>query len=323
VIVGHSGDATQFPRKRDGNSFEHIIDLCFATVVRQRQCLKSQATPMGGTTSVSIVIRALDLLDLCICHQDVDACMAIFRALVSREGSPDNQFRDIYQPLVPQLRQLLAKHSMDFRSHPFNVFVRLLIERQLSRIGPKPSPTPTMRKVGCGCQICRTLDTFVLSTSATTEFPNVLRQGQHLEKQISEASDILTSSRSRLSGKKGKSFTLVVTKRTENHAFTEWNRRQKEVEDFMTCVGNADMISEIMGPRDVDIRQALTGAAVFVVDPSITVIFSSRESTTDPATTSSQTITSISAVAPGPASARGTPNTPSGYGAKRKRDGDL
>jgi hypothetical protein len=287
--------------------------------------------PMMHATSAIMVVRMVQLLGLCITNGNLDACPAVFRVVVTRaEGSLDAQFADIYRPLVPQLRELLAKHTLDFCSPPFKDFLRFLIEQCLHNVGLKPAPTPAMRRIGCGCQICGALDAFMLSNSTTKEFPGPRNQGQHLEQRISGASDIVTSSRSRPNGNnKNKSFTVVVTKRTENPALTQWDARQKGAESFLSSIGNSDVIAKIMGSRVVDVRMALTGVAVFAVDPSIAGMFRSQRPTTT-ATTTTTTATAISAKnttlpTVGPTNPRGTPMLGArniSVGSKRKRDGE-
>ena len=236
-IVGESGEATQVSQKREGNSLEHAIDLCFTTVIQQWKSIKSPM-PQFAHTSLAMILQIGRLLDLCITNRNLDACTTVFRVVVAREKEyPHAQFENIYRPLVPQLRELLKKHStLDFWSHPFKNFMRFLIEQCLHELGLKPATTLTMRKIGCGCQMCGALDTFMLSNNTMKQFPGPRNQGQHLEQQISRASDIVTSSRSRPNG--NKSFTLVVTKRTEDAALAQWKVRQKAAESFLASVGD-------------------------------------------------------------------------------------
>ena len=293
--------------------------------MQQWQSIKSPTPQMTRATSAVLTIHTTSLLDLCITNGDLDASTAIFRVVVTREEeSPSTQFENVYCVLVPQLRDLLKKHStLNFWSHPFKDFIRFLIQQCLHNLGLKPPSTPTMRRIGCGCQICGALDAFMLSNDKTREFPGSRNQGQHLEQQISRASNIVTSSRSRPNGNKSKSFTLVVTKRTEDPAFTQWKVRQKETESFLASIGDSDVIAKVMGPRSVDVQKARTGMAVFVVDPLIAGMFQSQQSTMNaPTTTTAAKNTTQPAY---PTNSGGTAmlgaHTVSGSGSKRKRDG--
>jgi hypothetical protein len=179
-IAGESGEATQVSQKRDGNSLEHAIDLCFTTVMQQWKSIKSPM-PLFAHTNLVVILQIGRLLDLCITNRNLDACTTMFRVVVAREKEyPDAQFENVYRPLVPKLRELLTKHTLDFCSHPFKDFMRFLIEQCLHKLGLKPATTLTMRKIGCGCQICGTLDAFMLSNNTTKQFPGPRNQGQHL-----------------------------------------------------------------------------------------------------------------------------------------------
>jgi hypothetical protein len=166
----------------------------------------------------------------------------------------------------------------------------------------------------------------MLSNNTTQEFPGPRSQGQHLEQQIARFSELVTSSRSRPNGKKGKAFTLVVTKKTENPAFAQWTVRQKEAESFLSSIGDSDVIAKIMGPRIVDVRMALTGVAVFAVDPSLAGMFRSQQATmTATTTTIAANNSMLPAVGPRPTDSRGTCTPMLGLhtvGSKRKRDGE-
>ena len=294
--------------------------------MQQWQSVLSPTPGMTRITSAVVIIQMVRLLDLCITNGDLDASTAIFRVVVTREEeSPDAQFENVYCPLVPQLRELFRKHSaFDFYTHPFKDFMRFLIEQTLHKVGLKPAATPTMRAIGCGCHVCGTLDLFMLSNNTAREFPGPRKQGQHLEQQISQASDIVTSSRSRPNGNKGKAFTLVVTKRTENPAFTQWKVRLKVAQSFLTSIGDSDMISKIMGPRIVDVLKVLNGVAGFAVDPSLAGMFRSQQSaTTAPPTTTTAAKNTTTRVCPtysNGAPMLGTHNV-SGSASKRKREG--
>ena len=318
-IAGDSGEATQLSQKRDKNSYEHAIDLCFTAAMQQWQSIESP-------TSSVMISQMAQLLEICITNRDLDACNAIFRVIVtSEEKSPHSQFENVYRPLVPQLRRLLAKQStLDLSCHPFKNLMRFLIEQCLHNIGLKPVATSEMRRIGCGCHICGALDAFMLSNSTTRQFPGPRHQGQHLEQQISRASEIVASSRSRPNGNKGKAFTLVVTKKTETPAFAQWKVRQKEAESFLSSIGDSDMIAKIMGPRVGDVQMALTGAAVFAVDPSVVGMFRGPQSTTTATTT---TIAAKSTPIPAAGSSTNSRGTPmlgvQTVGSKRKRGGEL
>jgi hypothetical protein len=120
---------------------------------------------------------------------------------------------------------------------------------------------------------------------------------------------------------------VVVAKRTETPAFTRWKVRQKEAESFLSSIGNRDVIAKIMDSRIVDVSTALTGAAVFALDPSIASMFQSQRPTTTPTptTTIADKNTTLPAVGPCPTHSGGTPMLGvrnASVGSKRKRDGE-
>ena len=264
-IIGPSrSDVIQHSQQETGNPFERVISLAI--------CQSYRHTPVTWATSSfvieSMISQILELVGLCITHNDVGVSLELFRTVAVSEGSPEDKFKYFYRLLIPRLRQLLEKHAVDLSSSPFKDFSQFLISQLLGVVlGAEPnSSTPIMRKIGCGCTGCNTLDTFLLSDRSSKEFPGVNRLGKHLEQRILPASDIVSSRRSHTSG--SGPFTLIVNKKPEAHKATEWKVNQKDAEDFLSSIGNADVIAKIMGIRYAHVQKALAGVEAFVMNPS-------------------------------------------------------
>jgi hypothetical protein len=320
----------QHSRKRDGGSFERVIDLCFDAAIRQCHYHVPVTSETPYYTIESMISQVYELAGLCIAHNDTDACLGLFRAVVMSEGSPEDKYQDFYRLLVPRLRQLLEKHAVDLCSPPFKVFMQFLIGQHLSAVlRAKPLfSAPTMRKIGCGCQGCNTLDLFMMSNNTTKEFPGVNRLGKHLEQQILGARDIVNSHRSHTSNKRDKAFTLVVNKRAEAHAATQWQARQKAAVVFLSSIGNADVIAKIMGPRYADVQNALAGVKAFVMDPRAVDAWQQIQGPRIPSVVASQN-TSTTGLASGSTGTRAIPmhgvhtiSRNNSTTLKRKRDGE-
>ena len=280
LTAGASSADQHSQKKRDGNSFERVIDLCLEAATHSLK-YNEPGTAVPGI---------LELVGLCITHNDVDGCIAIFRGIASSEGgSVEMKFRLVYYPLMPQLRELLAVARQYGRStsdiglitQPFKGIMQALLGQLLNDfLGPRPraslpatlTAAAKMRKIGCdNCQGCKTLDTFMVSNDTTKEYPNVNRLGVHLEERIQAASDIVRSYRRHppppAHGGRSTSdgpFTLVIQKQIEAHAIAQWTMRQKGTRYFLSAIGNDQDIVDIVGlTRYTDLQRALAGVGVY------------------------------------------------------------
>ena len=252
-------------KKRDGNSFEQVIDLCLEAATHSLK-YNEPGTAVPGI---------LKLVKLCIAQNDVDGCLAIFHGIASSEGgSVEEKFRFVYHPLIHQLRALLVARQ-------FKGFIQSLLGPLLNDfLGLKPraslpatlTAAAKMREIGCDtCQGCKALDRFMVSSDATKEYPNVNRLGIHLEERVQAASDIVTSYRRYplppAHGGQSKSngpFTLVIHKQIEAHANAQWTVRQKEAREILSAIGNDQDIVDIVGlTRYTDVQRALAGVGVY------------------------------------------------------------
>ena len=275
-------------KKRDGNSFERVIDLCLEAATHSLK-YNEPGTAVPGI---------LELVGLCITHNDVDGCIAIFRGIASSEsGSAEEKFRFVYHPLIPQLRELLlvarqygrGTRDISLITQPFKGIMQSLLGQLLNEfLGLKPhaslpatlTAAAKMRKIGCAaCESCKALDKFMESNDATKEYPNMKRLADHLEERIQAASDIVRSYRrhppppahgGRI--KPDRPFTLVIHKQIEAHAIVQWTMRQKEAREILSAIGNDQDIVDIVGlTRYTDVQRALAGVGLYPSTAGVTL----------------------------------------------------
>jgi hypothetical protein len=242
---------------------------CFDATVRQ--CPFDAASAISPrnhweSTSDTNISRMLRLMDLCLTAGNMNTCAQLLSKLLTSTDDLAKQFQVIYSPFLARLRRLLDKHHVEFCSPPFRDFARTLIGRYLIGVlrGNPGEPKAKMRRIGCGCLDCQSLDAFLMSDKPTTEFR--LRQDRraHLEGQALTAKDIITFHTITT----GSPHALVVTKRTE--VLKRWLNRAETAQSLLSSIGDAPMIAKIMGSRYEDVQKALDGTQAYAVKPSVT-----------------------------------------------------
>ncbi|KAJ3520338.1 hypothetical protein NMY22_g12800 [Coprinellus aureogranulatus] len=219
--------------------------------------------------------RICELVDLCCTIGKLEPCVAIFDTLLedhkesSSKGRIASRFKEIYRPLVFQLKLVLAKHGRLLTEEPFAPSLKLVVSMYLTSVlGPVTPKTvasniPT-RQVGCGfgsCNECKQLQKFVNDSTSLLTFRARQDIRKHVETQISKAriGDIVTTETSQY----GVPRTLSVNKRpkvVEQMVFKEEKERATE---FLKSVGSKDELKSIMGERYKDMKMALEGTNLF------------------------------------------------------------
>lgn len=106
--------------------------------------------------------RVLNLIKLCFLTCQMNTCRALLDQVWNVSGEVVDKFNEIYTPLIPELCKLLRKTNIDVYTPPFIDFFRLLISHYLCYVLGTKGQQVQLRKIGCGCADCRSLDDFML-----------------------------------------------------------------------------------------------------------------------------------------------------------------
>lgn len=249
--------------------FDDIMQICLSAAITQWDSVVAQPRPSypyytGNQQHVmsSKISRATQLVDLCLSAQNLQTCERLLVMVLRNQGELPTKFNTLFIPMIPELKQRLARHEVEIASHPFGAFFRSMIGVYLEYIlGSKPRQVhvPTIRKIGCGCFECNSVNTFLLSADSQQTFRYVQNRRIHLEGFLRGVPDLVTFSTIR----SGSPHGLVVTKNNVIVAATQWLVRQKDAKAFLGKIGNDEVIARIMGPRYGDVLEALKGTMQF------------------------------------------------------------
>ncbi|KAF9564500.1 hypothetical protein CPC08DRAFT_247955 [Agrocybe pediades] len=219
------------------------------------------------TAENSTVERIITILDNAISLSQVDVCRNLFIDIFNSNGSASDKFIQIYIPLIPRLKELLAKKNVDICTSPYIDFLQLLIGLHLKDIlGTKGQlPNMKMRKIGCDCSDCQMLDNFILYVPvATRVFRIVQARRIHLERRCDMARDLCAYTIIR----SGSPHAIQVTKVPQVVQISSWLGRQKNAVAFLKTIGDDAIIAKIMGSRARDVSDAISGTTPFKMDTS-------------------------------------------------------
>lgn len=119
---------------------------------------------------------------------------------------------------------------------------------------------PRLRKIGCGCEECQSLDKFILDPATqATQFRLIQSRRTHLERQIGTALDLCTYQTVR----SGSPHSLQVKKFPEVLQACTWDQRRKAARTFLSSIGTDEVIKKIMGMRYADVVAAIKGTTPF------------------------------------------------------------
>ena len=291
------------------DTYDGAMAICFDSAVRQCPFdVAWEISPRNHTFDTN-VSRMLRLMDLCLTTGNMNTCAQLLSRLTTSKDNLAQQYQVLYFPFLPRLRRLLDRHHVEFCSPPFGDFARTLIRRYLIGVlrGNPGERAAKMRRIGCGCPDCQSLDGFLMSKEPTTGFR--LRQDRraHLEGRALKAKDIIAFHTITT----GSPHTLVLTKRTD--LFKQWLNRAKTAQSLLSGIGDAPMIAKIMGSRYGDVQKALDGTQAYTAKPSVTGT-QQRGSTLHSSTSQRAAVGSIQTSIPS--------TSLSSSSLKRKREGD-
>ncbi|KAJ3785982.1 hypothetical protein GGU10DRAFT_268129 [Lentinula aff. detonsa] len=253
------------------SSVRNLITRCLFIIITNWEHgltapVQSRYYPYHQSPSdTSLPSRITELAHLCVCARFLDPLTKLWRMLAKAKPlTVQENFRIIYSPLIPQLRQLLKSQKLDLASPPFLEFIQVVLGSYLRFVlGPRPDPTALMpaRKLGCGCLDCEELDKFLMSTSLVQTFWRVQKIRTHLERQMNSGRDIVTYSTIR----SGSPHGLVVKRNQQAAAYQSWLQRQGQAKTFLGTIGSGSILQKVAGPRYADVLKALEGKKQFVL----------------------------------------------------------
>jgi hypothetical protein len=261
----------------------------------------SQMTSIAQTAKVERIVEIVDQAIIC---DNMEVCRTLFVDILRGKGTSAQKFIQIYNPLVPRLRDLLQSKNRDICSAPFLDLFQILIGTHLRDIlGKKPQlSNARLRNIGCGCGDCQQLDKFILNPTTEIEtFRLVKVRRTHLEKQIVKARDLCSYETIR----DGSPHGLKVTKCPEVVEASTWGHRQNAAKVFLASIGTDDVIKRMMGGRYTDVVAAINGTVLFGAKAAAGPNATAGSSVTNYGHRSAQVPASCStAAAPAPATSR-------------------
>ncbi|KAJ3545889.1 hypothetical protein NMY22_g2261 [Coprinellus aureogranulatus] len=234
----------------------------------------SQPSTKGPNPKAS---RICEFIGFCLSINELGPCVTLFNTLLKLPSKTtyDARFKEIFIPLIPQLKATLAKHGKTPTLDPFASFFRLLISLYLSKILSPNTPetvpaAPPTRKAGCAnCPHCAQLQAFLNNSNKEVHFRDVQAVRTHVEKEISRAriGDVVTVD----TIKTRTPYTLVVTKRQEYLSQLVWKTVQAEAAAFVRSIADSSVLKEIMQDRYDDVIMAVQGIKPFTAPASLAI----------------------------------------------------
>ncbi|KAJ3511864.1 hypothetical protein NLJ89_g3859 [Agrocybe chaxingu] len=218
--------------------------------------------PARSTGSSTQTDRVIELLEIALLNGDLDSCTQLFVNVLCYRGSSVDNFRQIYNYLIPRLKSFLESRNIDICTPPFVDVFQVLVGRYLRDIlGTKtPLVGGNIRHLRCGCATCTPLHQFLSNPSSrVTDIKMTKTRQHHLESQIAAASDLFTAVRIQM----GKFPGMRVTKRPAVVETGLWLARQQAARRFLSTVGPDQLVQKIMGTRYPDVVVAINGTKGF------------------------------------------------------------
>ncbi|KAJ3889322.1 hypothetical protein GG344DRAFT_78922 [Lentinula edodes] len=240
------------------NSVRKFIERCLFIIVtnwehgltdpvRARAYPYYQA-PTAVSPSTSTPSRITELVELCFLARFLDPLTRLWSLLAKAKPlTLQENFQTIYNPLIPQLCQLLMTKNLDISSSPFLELIQVVLGSYLRFVlGARPNPNALVpaRKLGCGCSDCQVLDNFLMSKSLEQTFRLVQARRTHLERQLYSGRDLV-------------SFTTIRS--GSPHGLVS------QTKTFLGTIGDGNMLRKIAGHRYGDVLTAFEGKEQFML----------------------------------------------------------
>jgi hypothetical protein len=190
----------------------------------------------------------MKIIELCLKANTTEPCGILLADIVKDVATPTGlreRFRDIYIPLIVQLKPMLATYGLLLSSPPFLETVQCIVQAYIASFtstNPPPTGRPLIPKLGCAnvaCHECQRLDAFMQSTEVMQcEFRALQAVRQHIERQVSGVRNRLCTDQT---SKTGSPRTLVITKTPVAIDLTLREERVKNPQAFLNIIGNQEL----------------------------------------------------------------------------------
>jgi hypothetical protein len=210
-----------------------------------------------------------ELIELCFTIQDLalttDVINGVYR--VKQHLGIVERLKEVYMPIVPRLVAVLQKVKSDFQvrvsDEPFKSFFKTVFSQYLTHVLGSKSAVPRLapKTIGCGCEHCTVLETFINDTTPEARFKLLVAQRNHLEERLrlGNVADRVTYQ----TDKRGQPHTLVISKRPEFLAVYTWEGRRAEAIKVLRSVGDDNVLVAIMEERYTDVVDGVEGRRAF------------------------------------------------------------
>ena len=250
---------------------EKAIHACIAAVTTSLQKLValSRAPPSSWNSlrsSAAVELKDLvqpyvELLEACI-SVDPALCRAAFASILNiPSGTTSANFVDVYFPLLKAMPKVLQKYDLTIVSSPFDELAQELIALYLHHVlhTSTVSRHPDIRILGCGCEDCKHLDSFMVGpeTQQLLRFPGARRI--HVEGRVRDASDLVSYTII----ESGSPYGIKITKLPHVVVVGHWTVRVKYAKMFLRMIGNETVLQKLMGDRYANVLLALGGKKQF------------------------------------------------------------
>ncbi|KAF8844491.1 hypothetical protein BDN67DRAFT_962852 [Paxillus ammoniavirescens] len=251
--------------------------------------------------------KMIDLISSCLDIGRVDLISDLLSD-IAKEGrnSSPNVLTSTILPLLVDLRSNLTRRTINICSPPFVNFFRLAVGLYMRDVlGPKPdmSNVLQLRKVGCGCADCSSLDAF-LSSRTTRQHTFRMGQGRrgHLGNLLRQLGNMVTMQ----TIYSGSPHGLSVTKAADSVIAASWKMKQSNAKTFLTSLGDEALLRTLLGSEREAVTKAIDGSLPITSIASFDAYRSTTSSGPPRMDTSAAASTSVS----GPSMPHGTAATP-------------
>lgn len=253
-------------RGGDAPNLDRIMDASVKVAV-SFGCSKRPYNRPGEPESTR-ANKVVDLIDICITTDSLRFCDSMFKRLPFTSGKVENEFHDLYTPVILRLPQLLQKHSRKISEDPFKGLMQNFVGRYLEdMLGAKPDRSAfALPKVGCSrseCSDCKSLEDFMMGSFPEITIRVAKPRKAHLEEKIKMARTFFSYKIITTGTPHG--IHIVRLADPAIAAIDRWTREVRYAREFLAKVGDEVLLREIMGDRYPDVEKALDGTQLFVL----------------------------------------------------------
>lgn len=145
-------------------------------------------------------IRVTQIISICLKANVMEPCDLVLAEVlkdVEGDGLPE-KFRDLYIPLIMELRPLLVRHGLRLSSPPFDEAIKRIVQLHVDTFAPRSKPTfngpPLVPRFQCSaysCHECNHLYTFMTSNAKNECTFRTAKDRMHVERQLRDLRNVL------------------------------------------------------------------------------------------------------------------------------------